>query len=112
MAKKSVPLTTIATIFNVHPRTILRAIEGKENVYWVDDHDPDIDVAEVALAYGCEPKVLNRMLEGRDILITADEAAAILEIRPRSFRRRRPRCLRYGGIVRFERSVIVNLSFK
>ena len=111
MARSKVPLNEAAEAFRVHPRTILRAIEGEENVYWTEDHDPDIKVSELAAAYGCKPAVLNRVFEGRDSLLTADEAAKELGIRPRTFRRDRPRHLKHGGIVRYERSVIVTRAF-
>lgn len=111
MVRQTTLLEEMASVFRCHPRTILRAIAGRENVYWTDDHNPNIRIEDVAEAYGCSPTVINRMLDGRDELLTSDESAKMLGINPRTFRKRLPRSLRRGGIVRFERSLIKTLSF-
>jgi len=100
-------LNHIAELFQVHPRTILRAVEQDVNAYWADDHNPAVSIKELADAYGCKPQIIIRLAENRDSLLNASEAAKMMKIRPRTFRRNRPRCLRSGGIVRFERSIIV-----
>ena len=118
---RTIPLNKAADIFSVHPRTILRAIistdpganeEEKKNPYWADDHNPKVYLTDIAIAFGCKENILVRMIEGRDSLITPKEAASILGIGTRSLRRQRPRCLKCRGTVRFERSVVITLSFK
>ena len=107
MTKEMVPLNEVARVFAVHPRTILRAITGNINEYWTEGHNPEVDLTKVAKAYGCTVFDLKAILEGRDSLLTPDQAAAELQVQPRTFRNHKPRHLKSGGIVRYLRSVIV-----
>lgn len=112
MASKSITLEAAAKLFQVHPRTIVRALTGKHNTYWTEDIDEDLfSVTDIADAYAMNPKALLRVIDGRDELIKPDEAAVLLNIKPRTFRDRvkagRYEKVANGGIVRYLRSKIV-----
>lgn len=112
MANQSITLIGAANLFGVHPRTIVRAISGNHNTYWTEDIDENLyNKGEVADAYGLSVAELNRVIEGRDALLTPDEAAKLLNIKPRTFRDRvkagRYRKVTNGGIVRYFRSKIL-----
>ncbi len=112
--RKYATLKDLATIFNVHPRTILRAMSGEHNTFWSDDedwNDQRIELQDVATAYDTKVKTLCAVLDGRDNLLTPQEAANILDIAPRTFRERK-KAGRYtkigaGGIARYLHSKIV-----
>jgi hypothetical protein len=102
-------LNEAAKAFSVHPRTIIRAIEDRENVYWNEGFDPDLDLTVLANAYSMQKEVLSRALKGTDTLLKPVEAARELKVPPRTFRWRRYKvAARKGGIVRYSRSQIVN----
>ena len=112
MATTTVTLIGAAKIFDVHPRTIVRAISGQHNTYWYEDINEDVfAVKDIAEAYGMSPAELGRCLEGRDKLIKPDEAAVLLGIQPRTFRDRvqagKYRKVTNGGVVRYLRSKII-----
>ena len=118
MTTKSVTLIGVANVFVVHPRTIVRAITGEHNTYWTDDINEDLfAVADISKAYGMNTNELVRCIEGRDKLIKPDEAAAILEVQPRTFRdrvkgarmdgRRPYGRAAAGGVVRYLRSKVI-----
>ncbi len=112
--RKYATLNEVATIFDVHPRTILRAMTGRHNTFWSDDEDWNeqrIHLETIAQAYGTTVKVLNIILDGRDELLTPQDAARVLGIAPRTFRERKT-AGRYtkigaGGIARYLHSKIV-----
>ncbi len=112
--RKYATLNQVASIFRVHPRTILRAIEGKHNVYWTDEdfcNEQRILLEQVATAYNTTVKTLNVVLDGRDELINPARAATVLGIADRTFRERKT-AGRYtkigsGGIARYLHSKIV-----
>lgn len=108
MALQYVTLIGAADAFGVHPRTILRAIHKKHNVYWTEDINEDrIAVADVANAYGMTTRALNVVLDGRDKLLNAQEAARELGIADRTFRKHLPDRqekwgrVHHGGITRY-----------
>lgn len=108
MALQTVTLGEAAKVFGVHPRTILRAINQSHNTYWTEDSDDDvIQIADIAEAYGIAPKALVAVFEGRDSLLRADEAAEVLGMAARTFRKhlddRAAKWGRvsYGGITRY-----------
>lgn len=106
---KTTTLNKAAACFNVHPRTILRALSDKVNVYWNDDFNPNIDITVLANSYSMNEKVLLRVLAGRDVLLKPDQAAKELKVPPRTFRwRKYHAAARKGGIVRYSRSQIIN----
>lgn len=112
MASQNITLIGAARLFGVHPRTIVRAISGQHNTYWTEDIDEDLfAVADIARVYNLYDAELIRVIEGRDKLLTPDEAAKVLSIRPRTFRDRvkagRYRKISNGGIVRYLRSKIL-----
>lgn len=112
--RKYATLNEVATIFDVHPRTILRAMSGEHNTFWSDDedwNDQRIPLESIATAYGTTAKTLSVVLEGRDELLNPEDAARVLGIAPRTFRERKT-AGRYnkigaGGIARYLHSKIV-----
>jgi hypothetical protein len=88
MALQSVTLGKAAEAFGVHPRTILRAIAGEHNTYWYEDSNDDyILIEDIANAYGVRTAALVAVFEGRDGLLRADEAAKVLGMAARTFRK-------------------------
>lgn len=108
----NITLIGAAKVFDVHPRTIVRALSGDHNTYWYEDIDEHLySVADIAAAYGITAHELVRCIEGRDELIKPNEAALLLNIEPRTFRKRvkagqykRAAC---GGVVRYFKSKIL-----
>lgn len=116
MALQNVTLERVADVFSVHPRTILRALEGKHNTYWYEDSNADIwSIEKIAEAYGMEPYALVAVIEKRDKLIRADEAAEELGLAARTFRKHLNRAgipskwgrVKRGNIVRYLQSKII-----
>lgn len=112
MASNSITLAGAAGLFGVHPRTIVRAISGEHNTYWTEDINEQLfSISDVAAAYGLSDMELKRIIEGRDALLKPDEAAKVLNIRPRTFRDRVKagayRKVASGGIVRYLKSQIL-----
>lgn len=112
MTVQNITLIGAAGVFGVHPRTIVRALSGEHNTYWYEDINEDLfSVADIAAAYGLTTAELSRCIERRDALMTPDEAAAELRIKPRTFRQRvKDGCYKKysnGGIVRYLRSKII-----
>ena len=89
MAQQNITLIAAAKVFDVHPRTIVRALSGEHNTYWFDDINENLyAVADIATAYGMSANELSRCIEGRDELIKPDEAAEMLGVQPRTLRRK------------------------
>ena len=110
MALQTVTLGKAAIAFRVHPRTILRALKGVHNTYWYEDSDKEVMIiAEIAHAYGTTTAHLVAVIEGRDSLLRADEAAEVLGMAARTFRKHlkikgvpeRLGRVGYGGITRY-----------
>jgi hypothetical protein len=110
MALQTVTLEEAATAFGVHPRTILRAINQAHNTYWYEDSNTDVmQIADIAKAYGVSPAWLVAVFEGRDSLLRADQAAEVLGMAARTFRKHlnikgvpeRWGRVGYGGITRY-----------
>ena len=117
MTLQTIPLEKVALLFSVHPRTILRAIEGKHNTYWSEDSNIEPQpVQKIADVYGMSLAQLIAVIEGRDALLNAVEAAKTLGMAPRTFRTHlkkkgagpkwgRVAC---GGITRYRESRIIS----
>jgi predicted DNA-binding protein (UPF0251 family) len=122
MTFENITLEAAAAAFNVHQRTIVRALTGEHNTYWSEDSAHDIyTVEEIATAYHMKPAELNRVLDGRDKLLKPDEAAKEMNIAPRTFRLRIHRLnakdaktrvgrVYNGGIVRYLRSRVISFD--
>jgi len=115
MALQTVTLEIAAEAFHVHPRTILRAITQDHNIYWTEDINQDVmKIEDIADAYGIRTPSLVAVFEGRDSLLRADEAAEVLNMAARTFRkhlnikgtRERWGRVGYGGITRYLESRI------
>ncbi len=116
MALQFVTLERVADAFSVHPRTILRAVEGKHNTYWYEDSNEEVwPIETIADAYKMETYALVAVIEGRDKLIRADEAAKEMSMAARTFRKRLNRSgvpsrwgrIKHGNIVRYLQSKII-----
>ncbi len=119
MALQNVTLERVAEVFSVHPRTILRALKGKHNTYWFEDINEDLySIEDIAKVYGMTTPHLVAVIEGRDKLLRADEAAEDLGIAARTFRKHlkrgstpakwgRAKC---GGITRYLQSKIIAVA--
>lgn len=110
--RHSITLEAAAEIFQVHPRTIVRALTGQHNTYWSEDINHNMySVYDIANAYNTSVEEINRVIEGREAFLKPDQAAILLGIRPRTFRDRvKAKCYRKvqnGGIVRYVRSKII-----
>jgi hypothetical protein len=81
-------LNKVAEILRVHPRTILRALTRERNPYWAPAYDPEVRLAEVAVAFGCKPNTLRAICKEGIPLFTQKEAAAYTKIPQRTFRSR------------------------
>ena len=121
MALQTVTLKQAADVFRVHPRTILRAIERSHNTYWYEDSDKEeMQVEDIANAYGMSTAQLVAVLEKRDRLLRADEASEILGMAARTFRKWIVRKgvpekwgrVKYGGITRYLESRITTAAIE
>jgi hypothetical protein len=84
-----ITLEGAADLLRCHPRTILRAIQGQHNVYWVDDpafNHQMIALDTLAEAYDTTADILRAVIEGRDRLLKPNEAAEVIGVVPRTFR--------------------------
>ena len=110
MTSRSITLIGAANLFGVHPRTIVRALSGEHNTYWFEDINEDLHaIADIAAVYGLTTNELTRVVEGRDSLITSDEAAALLKLKPRTFRNRIRADEEAGGKSRYGRAACGNI---
>lgn len=113
MAIQNITLAEAAKIFRVHPRTILRAISGEHNTYWSEDINNQVmAISKIADVYNMTTRAFIAVIEDRDTLLTADEAAAVLGVKPRTFRDRliagRYKKIGKGGITRYLHSKIAS----
>lgn len=103
------PLNEVAEMLKVHPRTVLRAIYNKENVYWAEGYNPEVSLETVAMAYCGDVNVLRNVKRERDAIYTPVEAAAYLKITLRLFRYRTyPKTFKRGNIVRYSRQELLD----
>lgn len=104
-------LNQYAERLKVHPRTIIRALAGKENVYWAEGFDYEIGVEDVATAFSCEVKLLQKVMQGKDEFFSQKELCqpGLADISPRLFRYRKYKpSLHLGRIKRFSRVEFLN----
>lgn len=102
-------LSSIAEALKLHPRTVLRHMEDESNPYWTEDHNPELNLLEIAEIFGCSHEFLIRILKCRDDAFKEKEAAKFLSISPRVFRRRGyTPVIRKSRIVRYSRMDLAN----
>lgn len=107
-----VRLDDIAHVCKCHPRTILRVLTAEPNPYWAPGHNPEIDVFALALMLGVDELVLTDAIEGSDVLLTQEQAAAKLKVPMRTFRyRQRSKAdyapaISHGHLVRYSKKAI------
>lgn len=98
-----------ADVLEVHPRTIVRALAGKENVHWPEE--TAVNHTEVATAFDFPPVYLVRAFGDGDAdkLLNAQQAADFLGLKLATFRYRKPpKLIVCGGVVRYSRQELVN----
>ncbi len=106
---KEIELDVISNLMNVHPRTILRALENDINAYWAEGHNPLVKVTEVLKAFDMDYDTFNRAYKGRDRYFKPMEASKYLSLPHRTFvYRKYEAAIHRGGIVRFSRQSIIN----
>ena len=119
MALQTITLEAAAFAFRVHPRTILRAIDKAHNTYWYEDSNDDVmQIETIADAYSMSAAQLVAVIEKRDSLLRADEAAVVLSMAARTFRKHLNRKgtpekwgrVGYGGITRYLESRIISAA--
>lgn len=112
MAMTHADLDDIAHVLKVHPRTVLRALTGNPNEYWYDGHNPRLEIYKVARAFKCKAVSIVQALEGREEFLKPEEAAAALDLLPRTFRYRGyTPTIRVGRVVRYARSKLITENF-
>ncbi len=102
-------LDRVAKLLKIHPRTVLRAMEGDKNAYWADGHNPVLNIENVAATFDFDPIYLTRADKRRDDFLTPREAAQIVGVPERTFRYRRYEpVIRRTHTVRYSRMKVVN----
>lgn len=91
---ETAPLNLIARKFQVHPRTILRHMQGP-NPRWHKGHNPDLNIREVGAALDVSPAVIRDALNKKDTILTSREAAAVLDMPHQGFKHKH-----YKAIIR------------
>ncbi len=111
-----IALDDIAGIFGVHPRTILRAMGEKDSSHWAH---PEVDLAQVALAYGIPINELTIAIKNirndKDALMsikkTAEFIAEVLDgsdVSVHVIRRRYPKFIWTAGVIRYLQSHVID----
>lgn len=108
------PASEYAEKFEVHVKTILRAVTKNPHA---SDWDPEpLTVAQVARAFKMDEDFLLKVMKGREHLIDAEKAAGMLDISVRRFHQRRSEkkepkpVARHGRTVRYALSEIASMS--
>ena len=106
-----ITLIGAAKLFQVHPRTIVRALSGEHNTYWYEDINEHLySVKDIAEVYGMTQFELSRCIEGRDRLLKPSQAAKELNIGVRLLRLRakngKIKKHGHGNIVRYLQSKV------
>lgn len=106
-------LREAAAALRVHPRTVLRHVTGESNPYWAPGYEDEAQVDEGAVALGLDmdPRLLLRVLRGRDKLFSQQEAADHVKVPVRTFRYRGyPAAVRKRGLVRYSELQIARFN--
>jgi len=98
----------------MHPRTIVRLLYGESAPYRPAHDAYKITFEELAVAVKCDKNLLLRVAHGQDSFHTAIDAAVMLELTDRTFKRYRQKgliepTLKARGIVRYSRRYLVRL---
>lgn len=86
-------LEDVARAMKVHPRTVLRALEGKEGAYWKPGYNPDISIRHLAEKLDVSLRSISRIVNVQDEALSAEQAADFLGMPGRTFRHRHYRPL-------------------
>lgn len=107
ISKLKFAVEVYAERFDVHPKTILRAVFDTPNPSdWAPDEQP---IAKVAAAFNMRPVVLYNVMKGREHLKDAEQAAKIMGLSVRRFHQKKAvkAAARHGRIVRYALTEIV-----
>jgi hypothetical protein len=104
------PLLQIARVFQCHPRTILRHLQGPgSNPSWYRAYNPDLKLTEVAKALDVPLGILKKVMNKQDSVLTAREAAATLDMSYQSFKHQvYPALIRGHKFTRWLRTRIID----
>jgi hypothetical protein len=107
---KTLELNKIAEILKVHPRTFLRAYAGDVCAYWAPGYNPEYTYDDISLTYGIDPKLIDKLVAGKDELLNTKEAVAQIslienrEVPERTFHYRKyPAVIKKIKVVRYSR---------
>lgn len=103
-----------ANMLKVHPRTILRAVLGEDNPNWHPGVEKNIYIGKEQLRqkYVIPAKILDDVLNGKDMFHTGRELREEFKIKYDLFKKRKYPChARNGKIVRYSRSRWINFHF-
>ncbi len=81
-------LGDLAKAFDVHGRTILRAVTGNPTEYWVPSHNPRLRIADICQTFQIPKARLMDLLTGKDEVFSPTETAELLGISVRTLRNR------------------------
>lgn len=106
-----IALVDIAAILDVHPRTVLRAMGEQDSAHWAH---PDVDLGEVALAYGVRMvdlvNVIAELSTGNEVLMSVKKTAEFLDgldgpdVSVHTIRRKYPKFIWTAGVTRYLKS--------
>lgn len=107
VGKMKFAVEVYAERFDVHPKTILRAVFDTPNPSdWAPDEQP---LSKVAAAFSMKPLVLYNVMKGREHLKDAEQAAKIMGVSVRRFHQKKAvkAVARHGRTVRYALTEIV-----
>jgi hypothetical protein len=100
-------LADLAKAFDVHGRTILRAVTGNPTEYWVPSHNPRLRIKDICDTFSVPKAAVIALLTGREEVFSPTETAELLGISVRTLRNRQYTPLVTGaGFLRFAKSDI------
>lgn len=105
----TIKLNRAAKIFGVHPRTLLRHVEGDVTAYWVPSrggvvYDPPLDIDALCDALDMDPAILRRVQRGTDELMKPPAMAKYLGLKIATFRYHSPPpVIKFKNLVRYSR---------
>lgn len=107
--KRTIKLNNFADLIDVHPRTVLRALYGKTNVYWAEGHNPDLIYADINTAFNLNTKVVDGLVQKKDRALAIRDAAKLVNTRVRVFRYRNfPKMIKVRGVVRYSANGVID----
>lgn len=111
MSNKTISVEAASKLFKVHPRTIIRAVEN--DVHAAFNEARTYTIKKVAETFGLKEADVIRLIKGNDELLKPEEAAGVVDTKPRTFRYREYAAhVRHGRVVRYLKTKLVNEHVK